>query len=229
MHSGNIYTLTDGQMQRALWNPVCAGCTLAFIAYFGNVGVGSAMVDSVIQFRAWMHIYNALIQTGHVTRGEVPFLDFLYEKFENSKAIWEGPLPMRGQFVTRAMISFGMSVEAAQNYIASPIQKSQARNNRLRAITPIEPQAFMKSYQRICLREYTDDKDKYQSDEQSQDWERLFNTMNAIEDDEQVLAFNWASIGHYLSDALGKLFDLCGLMSETDSLIDFVLILLYCK
>jgi hypothetical protein len=74
----------------------------------------------------------------------------------------------------------------------------------------------MKSYQRICLREYTDETHKYQSDEQIQERDRLFNTLEAIEDEEQLLAFNWASIGYYLSDAYVKLFDHCGWMTELD-------------
>jgi hypothetical protein len=220
MHAANICTMTDGQMQRALWNPVCAGCTLAFVAYFGNVEVGSNMIDSIAQFRAWMHIYNALLQTGNISRGEIPLLDFLYEKFEKCKAVWEGPFPARGQFVTRWWISFGKSVDAAQKYNTSPSQKSQARNNQLRTLTPILPQSFMKSYKRICMREYTDETDKYQTDEQRQDWKRLYNTMVAIEEDEPLLAFNWISLGHYLNDAYVQLFENCGWMSEVDSLIE---------
>jgi hypothetical protein len=212
---------TDDQMQRALWNPVCAGCILAFIAYFGNIEMGSHMIDASAQFRAWMHIYNALFQTGHVFQGEVPILDLLYEKFEKCKAVWHGPFPVRGQFVTRWWISFGMGVDSAQKCIASPTQKLLfSRAYRLRSLTPIEPQLFMKSYKRLCLREYADATDKYQTDEQSQDWERLSNTINAIEADKQLIAFNWATIGYYLNDAYLKLFEHLGLMTELDAFIE---------
>jgi hypothetical protein len=70
------------------------------------------------------------------------------------------------------------------------------------------------------LREYNDDKNKYQSDEQSQDWERLYNTLDSIEDDEPLLAFNWISLGHYLNDAYVKLFENCGWMSKVDDMIE---------
>ena len=78
----------------------------------------------------------------------------------------------------------------------------------------------MKSYERIGLREYNDEKGNYQSDEQNQDWERLYNTMNAIQDDEQLLAFNWTSIGYYLNDAYVKLINHCGWMSVLDDFIE---------
>jgi hypothetical protein len=200
-------------MQRALWNPVCAGCILAFVAYHGNINMGANMIDSMYQLRAWTHIYNALLQTSHISRGEIPLLDFLYEKFEKCKSIWQGPFPARGQFTTRWWISLGMSLNSAQNFLTAP-------GYRMRSLTPIEPQSFMKSYERIGLREYYDEKGNYQSDEQNQDWERLYNTMNAIQDDEQLLAFNWISLGHFLNDAYMNLFDHCGWMSKVAAMIE---------
>jgi hypothetical protein len=218
MHAEKIYT--DDQVQRALWNPVCAGCLLALVAYQVNVQVGSNMVDCSGQCRAWMHIYNALLQSGHISREEIPLLDFLYEKFEKCKAIWEGPYPVRGQFVTRWWISCGMTVDSAQKCSTSPSQMVFSRAYRSRIPKVIEPQSLARSYQGICMREYTHETGKYNSNERSQDWERLFNTLYAIEDDEHLLAFHWTSIGHYLSDAYLKLFNHCGWVTELDAIIE---------
>ncbi len=76
---------SDGQVKRALWNPVWAGCILAFTAYFGNVEVGSCMIDSIAQLRAWMHVYNALIVTRHIARGEAR--SSLWEVWEMSSCL----------------------------------------------------------------------------------------------------------------------------------------------
>lgn len=220
MHAANIYTVPRGQMQRALWNPVCGGCILAFTAYFGNVEVGSSLIDSIAQFRAWVHVYNALIQTGGINQGEIPLLDFLFEKFERCKAIWEGPIPVRGKFVTRWWICFGMSLDGAQKYLISDPKTSQPRNNLLRTQTPIEPKLILTSYKRIILRDFSDDKDSSVFDKGTEDWDRLYQTMDAIEEDEQLLAFNWTSIGHFLNDAYVKLMDHCGWMSELGTIIE---------
>jgi hypothetical protein len=167
-----------------------------------------------------MHIYNSLLQTGYISRGEIPLMDFLYEKFEKCKAVWQGPFPVQGQFVTRWWISLGISVDSAQKYITSPSQKLFSLEYRLRALIPILPQSFMRSYRKLCLRDYTDETDKYHSDEENNDWERLYDTLYAIEDDEPLLAFHWTSIGYYLNDAYVKLFDQGGLLSGMNTSIE---------
>ena len=48
-----------------------------------------------------MFLYHGLMLNGIIKSGQIPFLDIMYASFKDSRAIWEGPLPCRGQLVVQ--------------------------------------------------------------------------------------------------------------------------------
>jgi hypothetical protein len=125
---------TEKQNVLSIWNPLCAGVFLTYVAYYGNLERGTCLIDSVAQLRTTLHLFNALRQAKAVQPGQIKLMDWIFDVFQNSKAIWEGPLPTRGQYRTR----YG---------------------NRTR--TPVTPQTLSKSYRRICLRDFDGVVDKH--------------------------------------------------------------------
>jgi hypothetical protein len=166
---------------RALWNPMCAGTFLGCLAYFVNLDFGSAMVDSSKQLSIVLHLFNGLVRHGLFPRGELPILDLLHSRFANCKAVWEGPLPERGEFVKRFWIVYGFSIPLAiskseqtkAHWRQSGSAADLMSNGRItkvdsRSVTPIKPEALATSYRRICLHDFTSAVDKYHSPEEKQ-------------------------------------------------------------
>lgn len=163
-------------LHRAVWNPLCAGTFLNYLAYFGNLDGGLAMIDSFAQLRMVLHLYNAFIQQGAINPGGIELLDRLYAQFRNCKAVWEGPLPERGEFVKRWWIAYGTAVEEAKRRSDEAKefgsdQFSTSRNNSdiTRRMTPIKPEELATSYRRICLRDFSGVVDKYHNPRQKRE------------------------------------------------------------
>ncbi|KAL7437357.1 hypothetical protein ACHAXH_006497 [Discostella pseudostelligera] len=163
--------------KRAIWNPLYAGTILSYLSFFGNMEAGCAMVDNRAQLRIVMFRYHGLLLNGIIKVGQIPFLDILYASFKNSRAVWEGPLPRRGELVQRFWTCFGLNVvdskkmaqEARGMYDSSA---SQGRTidevgplllGRSRKMNNIKPD---KSYRRVCNHDFHDVVDKYHTAEQ---------------------------------------------------------------
>ena len=135
------------------------------------------MVDNRAQLRIVMFLYHGLLLNEIIKVGQIPFLDILYASFKNSRAVWEGPLPRRGELVQRFWTCFGLNVvdskkmaqEARGMYDSSA---SQGRTidevgplllGRSRKMNNIKPD---KSYRRVCNHDFHDVVDKYHTAEQ---------------------------------------------------------------
>ena len=212
--------------ERAIWNPLCAGLFMEYICFFGNLDSGIAMVDDFAQLRMVLHLFNAFLQVGALEQGQIPFLDWLYETFRNCKAVWEGPIPKKGEFVKRWWISYGASIPRAQ-------QLAQATHTRLRkstnfttvrpmprleyrTMTPINPEDIAACFRRVCLRDFAGIEDHYHTDIQRQKYERSVvyelavrsnATMDTMEKEQRILASNFILIGHILNEFIVKLFN----------------------
>jgi hypothetical protein len=55
----------------SIWNPLCAGMLLSYIAYRGNFVDGSTLIDAVGQLRMTLHLFNALRQSQVLQPGQV--------------------------------------------------------------------------------------------------------------------------------------------------------------
>lgn len=87
--------------EQAMWNPLCSGTTLSIISFFGNLEIGSAVIDCQAQLRIVMYLYHGLLINRIISREDIPFLDILYNAFKECKAIWCGGLPKKGERLQR--------------------------------------------------------------------------------------------------------------------------------
>ena len=215
------------QTIRALWNPLCAGNLLGYIVYYSNLHEGSWMVDNYSQLRMVLHLYNALKEVGLSPADSHGFLALLDRNFQNSKAIWEGSKPTRGNFVLQWWIAFGTEVKEARRLsdeAAARISKAHGTSNEAlqsrlqdtaRRMTPIEPDKLSKSFRRIVNRDFTGVMDKYHEGTEKQKSDPLYDhvvrcndTLDAIEDDQRYLAMNMTALGAHLNSFIDKFFDL---------------------
>jgi hypothetical protein len=217
---------TRGQLLSALWNPYCAGAFLSYLAYYGNLEGGTSLVDSVAQLRVTLHLFNALLQAGAIQPGQVEVLDWIFETFKGCKAIWEGPLPTRGQYRTRWWIAFGMKVNRARQ--TSGGNAPSAKSDPTRRMTPIELQHLSKSFRRICLRDFSGTVEKCNATEtkRRQQHDHTFrlemsvnDTLEAMDEDERLLGTNLICLGFYLNQFYISLFNVMGWMSLVDAIV----------
>jgi len=207
---------------RALWNPLCAGTILSYLTFFGNLEVGCALIDCHAQLRIVLHLFHALLINGILCQGDIPYLDMLHAAFQNSKAIWEGPLPRKGELVQRFWICFGSSfsdarqmAEEAQRGISTRESRPESQSrNKNRKLSPIEAAKICKSYRRICNRDFHDVVDKYHTPEQRQRSKgtdqyhlavRTNDTLDAIENEVGLLSLNFPAAGAALEQIVCSL------------------------
>ena len=163
-------------VERSMWNPLVAGMFLTYITYFANLECGSANIDSFAQLRFVLHLFHALKELGTLHEGRYHLLDTLDKYFAKCKAVWEGQKPKRGEFVKRFWIVYGLKVEGAQRFaddarrmITNPrpfdlrayqgILRTRS-SDVARQKVPINAEDYSKSYRRLCLRDFSDVKDK---------------------------------------------------------------------
>ncbi|KAG7370956.1 hypothetical protein IV203_019526 [Nitzschia inconspicua] len=206
-----------GRGKRAIWNPLCAGTIFSYINFFGNLEVGSTLLDNRAQLRIIMYLFHGLLLNGIVRKGQVPFLDIIYECFKNSRAIWEGPMPRRGELVQRFWMCFGLNAEDSRKLarMAQEWYDPGARHNgdrrdptwKRRKMKALEPAEFSKSYRRVCNRDFHDVVDNYHTPEQRQrnngrDFYKLTvrtnDTLDAIDEEQQLLSLNFIPCGAIL-------------------------------
>ncbi len=209
---------------RAFWNPLCAGSFLCYIAYFSNLEQGSWMVDSFAQLRIVLHLYNALKDVGLLPPEGREILGLLDDQFKNSKAIWEGLQPSRGDFVRRFWISYGTELKEAQRRSRETASKygvestgfaaeHRVNTTTARQMTPMEPSKLAKSFRRIMNNDFTDVVDSYHptaSHKTNPLYDhavRCNDTLDAMEADQRYLAMNMTSIGAHLNAFIMMLSD----------------------
>ena len=198
---------------RSMWNPLCGGTTLSYICFSANLEAGCTVIDGLAQLRIVLHLYHGLLVNGILTRDELPPLDMLYGSFKSCKAIWEGPLPRRGELVQRWWICFGASVSEAKQLADESrvavqqrrIDASTSKRRRSgRTLTAIEPAQLATSYRRLCHRDFHDVVDKYHTQEQRQRNKgsdqyrfavRTNDTLDALDREQTFLAFNLTTCG----------------------------------
>lgn len=224
-------------MNIALWNPLCAGLFVSYVVYFGNLEGGLTMVDSFGQLRLVLHLFNALKNVGILSSGQLEVLDWLYEQFASSKAIWEGPPPTKGQFVTRWWIAWGSSVRSSQKaskstkdrYTKGSFGAASVEPMEAREMTALEPQDLAVSFRRICLRDFSEVEDNYHSGEQYSSTGklsvlydhavRLNDTLDSMENDQRLLATHLVALSEVLGQFLGALFRLLELAPIVDKIV----------
>jgi len=218
--------------QRAIWNPLCGGTILSYVCYFGNLEGGCALVDCRSQLRITLHLFHALRVNGILAKGQIPFLDMLFDVFRSSRAVWEGSLPKKGEFAQRFWICFGINPSDAKllsqmarhnvqnnsrrSRLSSPLEEIEEfeQSFRTRQLRPIEPSAISKSFRRICDRDFRGVQDNYHTPEQrrknkgSEIYEvtvRVNDTLDAIDEEQSVLAFNFVQCGAQMEQFLCSL------------------------
>jgi hypothetical protein len=149
--------VTETETLRAAWNPLCAGSFILFISYSGNLQVGCTMLDTLSEFWTVLHLYNALRAVGLISPGDIEFLQWLDEQFGTCKAVWEGPKPARGKFVSRWWIAKGMTItqakrmrESTRSMVHTQGRSSLPHDSKTRMSASIEPKDLSKRYRRIC-------------------------------------------------------------------------------
>jgi hypothetical protein len=122
------------------------------------------MADGFAQLRMVLHLYNALEDVGLTPPKGRDTLEWLDKQFAESKAIWEGPKPTRGNFVRRWWICYGTDMKEAQRMsraTASSYGVELGGNDpRLNAsitrrMSPIEPSKLATSFRRIIHRDFS--------------------------------------------------------------------------
>jgi len=227
--------------EHMIWNPLWGGTAFSIVCNIGNLCAGCTLIDCQAQLRISLYLYHGLLINDIIKEGDAPLLDILYEAFKESKAIWEGSLPRRGELVKRFWICFGMSLieskrmaEKAQTYANQNIREFTGIDCdtlmiRGRKMHPIDPGDIATSFRRICYRDFHDIVDKYHTPEQRKLWGgtdqymfavRTNNTLDAMDKD-SILRFNLASCGCFLENfvcSLGRImkWDLQSLQLEDD-------------
>lgn len=131
-------------------------------------------MDNHDQLRIVMFLCHGLLLNGIIESGQIPFLDIMYDLFKNSQAVWEGPLPCRGELVQRFWTRFGVdlvyskkiSEETRRMHGSNGLGCRRAQNAaldrpRLRNMNPIRPEDISQSYRRICNNDFHDVADNY--------------------------------------------------------------------
>ena len=222
--------------RRALWNPLCFGTTFSCLTFFGNLEVGCALVDCQAQLRITVHLFHALRVCGILRQGQIPILDMLYDSFKTCKAVWEGALPKRGEFVQKFWICFGMKPTDAKTMAVSSklaVQMRQidttkdAQQWKQRKMHTIEPAEIATCYRRICNRDFHDVVDNYHTEEQRRRSKgtdmysfavRANDTLDAIEREHKLLSINLPSCAVVLEQfvcSLGRVLQWGPLLSSS--------------
>lgn len=194
---------------RAVWNPLFGGTIFSYTFFYANLEGGCALIDCHSQLRIVLHLYNGLRVNGIIRQDDIPFLDYLYEGFKASRAIWEGPPPSKGGLVQRFWMCFGLNATDAKKMAEESRQcvvrmndispTATSINGRSRKMSMLEPAEISKSYRRVCNRDFHDVVDKYHSEEQRRRMKgtdvyrfavRVNDTLDAISDEQIFLSCN---------------------------------------
>jgi len=142
------------QMVRGCWNPFCSGTFLLFTTYFSSLRQGTIMIDDMGRLRMVLHLYNALKDVGMIQAKCDGILELLDRAFANSKAMWEGPKPTRGNFVVRFGITSGSSIKVAKKLSrdAQATFSSVNRSSTTRCFSPTDAHQARQSFKEFSSR-----------------------------------------------------------------------------
>jgi hypothetical protein len=210
----------------AVWNPVCAGSFLSFIAYYLNVNVGAQFIDADGQLRMTLHLFNALQQLQAVQPGQIKSLDVIFQIFEDCKAVWEGPLPTQGHFLERWLIASGMKSGLAVQTRKGPSRSTRGRDGASRKVTPILAEDISKSFRRVCCHDFNDALgtnhrtrpsrgDKWSAIEDIHVG-RAVGTWNAMQSDVSLLGTSLIAYSYYLNQLCLNLLRELGLLPKVE-------------
>ena len=213
---------------RAIWNPLAGGTLLTYVAFFGNLEVGCTLIDDRMQLRMTLHLYNALIVSNILKRGEIPLVDALNEAFEKCRAIWPmGKPPSKGKFVEHFWLSIGAHVSSVREmrdeakgiiqtvsskHSDHPVPEHLSVMKSLKP-RPIEPSEISTSFRRICHRDFHDVVDNYHTPEQRKSGRgndgyalavQTNDTLDAIDNEQMLLALNLCACGTWLDRFIGE-------------------------
>mmetsp|Transcript_14117 Transcript_14117/g.34211 ORF Transcript_14117/g.34211 Transcript_14117/m.34211 type:complete len:927 (-) Transcript_14117:25-2805(-) len=208
---------------RARWNPLCAGTNFLYLTYFGNITVGTALIDDRSQLKIVLHLYHALIVNDILKSGDIPLLDWLLDGFENSGTFWGGSLPRKGKFAEQFWLGLRVSFRIPEEIVAavSRLDDKQISNkdhlamiewlchNEASVMRRLDPAEFSTSFRRICNRDYHDVVDKYHSKKMKQEGSgqdgyafavQLNDTSQAFVKEHGLFAFNLPALGVHLDE-----------------------------
>lgn len=212
------------RIANAAFNPVCAGYFQLYTAYFNNMENGSRMVDTFAQVRFVLHLYNALLQTEALKRGELEFLDYLHEHFATCKGIWGGGgIPERGNITKHFLVSTGYGVKHAQSKSEeiracligdkySPY-KGSISNFRKGGNQEQNAEQLFQSYRRVVLHDCSGDEAIISGTKEAargQGFEykvKLSETIKAMRKDVKFVAANLVAVGEFLNAFLDNVYD----------------------
>lgn len=206
----------------SIWNPYCAGTFLSFLAYLGNLEWGTLFVDSVSQLKVTLHLFNALKQAGAIRPSQIGLLDLIFDIFKDTKAIWEGPIPVKGQFQNRWCTMIGFKCGMTRLMVFA---KPSSMNKYTRKTKQLYIDQFSKSFSRICLRHVDGAVDRHEGDEDRRMRRNPLicklqahtnSTMKAMSEDDFVLVPNWIRLGFVLNQFYSKLANDFGWVAEMD-------------
>jgi hypothetical protein len=210
----------------AIWNPVCAGSFLSFIAYYLNVNMGAQFIDMDGQLRMTLHLFNALQQLQAIQPGQIKSLDLIFQIFKDCKAVWEGPLPTQGHFLERWLIASGMKSGLAVQTRKGASRSTRGRDSASRKVTPILAEDISKSFRRVCCHDFNDAiganhrtrpprGDKWSAIEDIH-VARAVGTWHAMQSDAALLGTSLIAYGYYLNQLCLNLLQELGLLPKVE-------------
>jgi hypothetical protein len=229
-------TQADRELQTMLacWNPLCAGSFMLYTMYFCNLGGGVGMVDYMWQLRMVLHLFNAFRCHKVIRPGEVELLDWLHQQFLESKSIWEGGIPGKGQLTYRWRLAVGHTPTDArrqsedsdrrlQHLREETVTPARSRARQAHDVTrkhvrSLGAQDCTSSYTRICLRDFANILPAGSSSlaadlgrtapniQMFQHSVRVGETLAAMGHDERVLATNLVCLGEILDQFVVSFF-----------------------
>jgi hypothetical protein len=200
----------------SLWNPLCAGSFLTYIAFRGNL-VGGVNAANCARIKVTLHLYNALLRVKAIQPGQVELVDWIFHAFKECGAMWNGPLPQRGQFQLRWWMAWGLS-EAQAAQIQRNYSRKRPGTGERKAI-PIQLEMVAKSFRRVCRQNFEDVKISKKSPTKRETVGQMEtftgyvkDTADAMKENERLLGTNIVVLGYYLNQFYLELFHVCGLM-----------------
>lgn len=120
-----------------------------------------------------------------------------------------------------------MKVTAAKEKGRHGRNSSSSKGDTTRTMTPIELDCVSTSFRRICLRDFRGVVDNYHSESQRQYKDtdlfkfavRVNDTLDAMADDEELLATNLISLGYHLNELVIGLFNVLRWMPLVEQIV----------
>jgi hypothetical protein len=142
-----------------------------------------------------LHFYNALLRVKAIQPGQVELLDWIFDAFKKWEAMWNGPIPERGQFQYRWLIASGMNEELVAQMQGNTSQKRPGKGDR--KATPVKLEVVIKCFRRVCCR-----MDVFAG--------YIKDTVDSMKENERLLGTNVVVLEYILNQFYLELFHVCG-------------------